>query len=80
MNENRRKPFTPSLGEIYTSVNGNQYHCDGLCADGSAWFTNVRSGWHFNAKGIGVYQDGRIDWDYSVLGRFVEIPEGGALL
>lgn len=69
-----RAPFTPTPGEIYDNAGGSRYRCESVCADGSAWFTNVRSGWHFNAKGIGIYPDGMIDWDYSCLGRFVEVP------
>lgn len=70
--ENRER-FTPVPGEIYDNAGGSRYRCESLCADGSAWFTNVKSGWHFNAKGIGRYPDGMIDWDHSCLGRFVEV-------
>ena len=28
------------------------------------------SGWTFKAHGLGMYSDGRIDWDYSTGGRF----------
>jgi len=71
--ENRER-FTPVPGEVYDNAGGSRYRCESVCADGSAWFTNVRSGWHFNAKGIGIYPDGMIDWGYSCLGRFVEVP------
>ena len=67
-----RKPFTPQAGRFYVNAGGGRYLCEHVNADGSAWFTNTKSGWHFNAKGIGVYPDGRIDWDHSVMGRFVE--------
>ena len=70
-----RKTFKPTPGEIYENAGGSWYRCEALCPDDSAWFTNVKSGWHFNAKGIGIYQDGRIDWDYSILGRFTQEPD-----
>lgn len=49
--ENRER-FTPVPGEVYDNAGGSRYRCESLCADGSAWFTNVKSGWHFNAKGV----------------------------
>ena len=36
---------------------------------------NVRSGWSFLAHGVGIYPDGRIDWDYSTDGRFTKFVE-----
>lgn len=33
---------------------------------------NVLSGWSFLAHGVGIYPDGRIDWDYSTDGRFTK--------
>ena len=37
---------------------------------------NIKSGWTFIAKGIIRYNDGTIEWDYSVGGHF-EQKEGG---
>ena len=74
-----RAPFSPEPGKIYelASPSGGRFLCESL-ASGSlfnAWMVNVLSGWYFLAHGVGIYPDGRIDWDYSTHGRFVTPPE-----
>lgn len=69
-----RKGFTPRSGEIYENEGGGQYLCvSGRMGVGPeiATMRNTKSGWQFIAHGIGIYEDGRIDWDYSTGGRFV---------
>ena len=73
-NIQNRERFTPQAGHVYDNAGGGRYLCNNVIVDGSAWFTNVKSGWHFYASGIGIYPDGRIDWDQSCLGRFEEVP------
>lgn len=75
----QRTPFSPEPGQIYSlaSESGGEFYCERL-QHGSAfnaWMVNVRSGWRFLAHGIGIYPDGRIDWDYSTDGRFTKFVE-----
>lgn len=65
-----RKPFSPEKGERYENAGGGEYEC--IWSDGSrlAKFTNVKSYWTLVAHGVGIYSDGRIDWDYSTDGHF----------
>ena len=66
-----RKPFNPQHGVVYENEGGGMYECTSFSNDHhSALFRNVKSGWHFQAHGIGVYEDGKIDWDYSTGGSF----------
>lgn len=62
--------FGPDVGEVYENVGGGMYRCL-MIGDGSALMRNVLSGWTFIAHGLGVYADGRIDWDYSTDGKFM---------
>ena len=72
------KPFTPVKGEVYTNANGAKYLCE---ADGHqdedgrsiAWMTNIKSGWSMTTKGIVMYDNGEIEWDYSTDGTFLPI-------
>jgi hypothetical protein len=72
-NYESRKPFSPVTGELYENAGGGRYRC--LRADHTeASFINVASGWLLRAHGCGIYQDGKIDWDYSTGGCFAEVP------
>ena len=75
----QRTPLSPEVGQIYSlaSESGGEFYCERL-QHGSAfnaWLVNVRSGWRFLAHGVGIYPDGRIDWDYSTDGRFTKFVE-----
>ena len=72
-----RTRFTPKAGEVYENQGGGPYLCTHTqaAAPFSAEMQNTKSGWTFTAKGVGIYEDGRIDWDYSVGGRFEKIRE-----
>lgn len=74
-----RTPFSPEPGKIYelASPSGGRFLCQRLQygSQFNAWMINVRSGWSFLAHGVGIYPDGRIDWDYSTDGRFETPPE-----
>lgn len=65
-----RKPFTPARGTEYVNEGGGTYRCVGSGSSRASTMMNVKSGWMFTAHGIGIYEDGKIDWDYSTGGRF----------
>lgn len=71
---NSRKSFTPETGRLYENEGGGIFRC--LRIDTyrrTAVMRNERSGWTFDAHGVGIYKDGRIDWDYSTGGFFAEV-------
>ena len=68
-----RKPFTPQPGAEYRNQGGGVFDCIGTADPEHAdafIMRNKASGWTFYAHGIGIYDDGSIDWDYSSGGRF----------
>ena len=71
-----RTPFEPHSGETYLNINGITYLCKCGRGLGEAVMQNPRSGWTFIAKGIGMYADGRIDWDHSTGGAFETVEQG----
>lgn len=68
----KRMRFTPTPGEVYRLRNGSEYKCLCVAADMpyQAILQSTTSRWTFLAKGIGRYENGTIDWDYSIGGRF----------
>lgn len=73
-----RKKFTPARGEVYQNAGGGEFVCLASYpsdAPGIAVMQNVKSGWACLCKGCGVYDDGKIDWDYSLDGMFMRLPE-----
>lgn len=68
----KRMRFTPTPGEVYRLQNSSEYKC--LCVAANiphqAILQNTTSRWTFLAQGIGRYENGSIDWDYSIGGRF----------
>lgn len=67
-----RKPFTPQPGTGYWNQGGETFDCLSVLDDGRAVMRNRASGWTLTAHGVGIYDDGSIDWDYSTDGRFEE--------
>lgn len=65
-----RKSFTPAEGEIYENEGGGAFRCLYRNSKYEAVMRNIGSGWTFTAHGIGIYDDGKIDWDYSTGGHF----------
>lgn len=65
-----RKPFKPIQGNTYT--NRGDANAKYLCIQDCdlSIMQNVSSGWTFIAHGVGIYEDGTIDWDYSTGGHF----------
>lgn len=74
----KRTKFTPEIGTEYENISGGTYKClssgNGLPI-GCATMQNTKSRWTFIAHGIGIYDDGTIDWDYSTSGCFQERSE-----
>lgn len=77
--KSRRHSFKPEVGKIYNNHGGGIFRTVGWITSirthyGSvewrAVMQNVASGWTFEARGIAIYPDGTIDWDYSVGGHF----------
>lgn len=71
----KRTKFTPKKGKIYKNAGGGSFRClraGGFLPEFNAEMQNTASGWTFTARGCGMYENGTIDWDYSVGGRFAE--------
>ena len=67
-----RKPFCPDYGEFYQALNGQVFECvDPAPKISGTILQNVKTGWRFVAKGVGIYENGKIDWDYSQSGHYV---------
>ena len=63
-----RKPFVPKVGETYENEGGGRYLCLNYGVHNGKVLPVMRntvSGWTLYAHGVGIYDDGRIDWDYS---------------
>ncbi len=70
---NKRKRFNPEPRRVYSNAGGGTYTClANLDDQGTAVMQNSVSGWTLTAHGIGVYEDGSIDWDYSTGGHFAK--------
>ncbi len=67
---NSRKPHHPILGGIYENEGGGVFECEMELPGNDAIMRNVKSDWVFVAHGIGMYEDCKIDWDYSTGGHF----------
>lgn len=71
-----RKLFTPQPETGYRNQGGGIFDCIGTPdpehAD-AVLMRNRASGWTFYAHGIGIYDDGSIDWDYSTDGHFESV-------
>lgn len=71
-----RKRITPEPGKVYTlktshSIITSMFRCVSS-QDGIAVMQNLASGWTFTAHGVGQYNDGEIDWDFSTGGHWEE--------
>ena len=67
----RQNYFVPETGRTYNNHGGGSYKC--LSVDivlGTATMQNTSSKWTLIAHGVGIYEDGSIDWDYSTGGNF----------
>lgn len=66
----KREKFTPKKNTVYVNQGGGCFMCLFVKEDGTAVMQNVASQWTFTAHGIGIYEDGAIDWDFSTGGYF----------
>lgn len=77
--ENRRqnpRRFRPSVGSVYQNAGGGQFRCQYVASDGEfAWMQNTASGWTCRCHGIIRYEDGTIEWDYSLHGHFEKFQD-----
>lgn len=72
----KRTPFTPEIGKTYENEGGGTYRCLRREDDWTSYtMQNVSSGWTLIAHGIGIYEDGKIDWDWSSGGHFEEVSK-----
>lgn len=60
-----RQKYTPAKGAYYENQGGGYYRCMEVQGDYTALMVNTKSGWQLVAHGVGIYPDGKIDWDYS---------------
>jgi len=65
-----RTKFTPVPGKIYRNTSAACYRCVNVSDEHTATMRS-EGGWQFTAHGCGMYEDGKIDWDYSTGGQFV---------
>lgn len=67
-----RTKFTPAPGKVYRNTSGFCYRCMSVSSNKTHTATMCsEAGWLFQAHGCGMYEDGKIDWDYSTGGQFV---------
>lgn len=75
-----RKPFAPVFGNVYENEGGGEYRCidpvpldhrsDPCDALMQSTTVTTWGAWTFMAKGVHIYPNGKIDWDYSTGGAF----------
>lgn len=71
-----RVKLYPEVGRHYVDPRRmSRYVCLYVDTDGTAILQNVASKWTFKAHGLGMYEDGSVDWDYSTGGHFVKVRE-----
>ena len=69
---NTRKPFRPEAGKWYENQGGGIFLCVRSSEDRfGVTMMQKNTRWAFDAVGVGIYEDGRIDWDYSRNGWFM---------
>lgn len=84
---NKAVRFEPTPGTVYENKGGGTYRCVDSWQDVSedpSWhcplrwnarMVNTKSGWSIEARGLWLYPDGTIEWDYSTGGRFEEVAK-----
>lgn len=60
--------LTPIVGQVYRNRNGYDYKCTAVYSGGRAAMQRVKDGWTLVAVGVRQYNDGTIEWDYSLAG------------
>lgn len=72
----RLKPLRHTLlheGNTYENKNGGTYKCLREINRDTYDMTNTVTGWTLRAHVITMYEDGKIEWDYSTEGRFEKL-------
>jgi len=73
-----RRRFAPAKGHVFHNRGGGDFLCTSetfwIGYESRAWMQNVKSGWSFEARDIRIYDNGDIDWGYSVGGRWADLP------
>lgn len=73
VNYNSRKSISVKKGDTFTHTNGSQFKCiEEDLTTNRPTLQNTSSGWTFQAVDVGIYDNGKIDWAYSVGGHFDE--------
>ncbi len=69
--DNREK-IVCRTGDEFEHRSGGKYICvaEDLTPNNAPTLKNLSSGWIFQAHGVGRYDNGTIDWDYSTGGQF----------
>lgn len=70
-----RNYFQPQAGRKYLNRNGVTYFCVESLSDNSAKFISVASGYTLTACGCQKNDDGTIEWNGSIGGKFENIEE-----
>lgn len=75
-----RKSFAPVFGNVYESEGGGEYRCidpvpldhrsDPCDALMQSTTVTTWGAWTFMAKGVHIYPNGKIDWNYSTGGAW----------
>lgn len=75
-----------NVGSLYRlhDQNGYEVQCLGIITNAyyspfCARVRSIRSGWTMDVMGTNVYEDGSIDWDFSINGYFTEYDNNGIL-
>lgn len=79
MSKNRRenpRRFRPTVDHVYENAGGGTFRCQYVAEDGEfAWMQNTASGWSCRCHDIVRYEDGTIEWGYSLHGHFEKLPD-----
>ncbi len=75
INMENRKYIRPQTGRTYDHKNGEKFKCMGYERN-IPIMQNINTGWTMRCHGVGEYENGNIDWDYSGGGHFEETESG----
>ncbi len=66
----------PTVGQVYRNRSGCDYECTAVYPSGRAAMKRVKDGWTLVAVGVRQYEDGTIEWDYSLAGCWTKLSKG----
>lgn len=64
------------IGHLYRNTNGGVYRCEAMPSPGVYTMRRIKDGWTLDAHMITGYPDGRIAWDYSTGGHWLDDMPG----